>query len=171
MAITKSVKWNGQRFTGYVALGTGVADDESFPPATEALVFMIVAVNANWKCIIAYFLVHALGGKEKANLVTTALSKLHAIGVRILSEPCDGPQGNVAMLRELGVKIGALHVDPTFTHPASGQKCVGVLDVVHMIKFLHNCLTSYQRICSPDSKQISWKYIEEQHNLQEGEGL
>ncbi len=69
VSIKKSVEWNGQKFTGYVDLG-GV-DDDTLPPATGALAFMDVAVNANWKCTIGYFFVHGLGD----HLVCRASSK------------------------------------------------------------------------------------------------
>ncbi len=168
--IKKSVEWNGKRYVGYVDLGIGT-DDDSSPPATEALVFMVVAVNSNWKCTIGYFLVNGLPGKEKANLVATALTKLHAIGIDILSLTCDGPNPNFTMLCKLGAKIGNKDVDPTFMHPTSGQKCVAFLDVVHMMKLLWNSLASYQHFVGPDGRKISWRYIDELHKLQEEEGL
>jgi len=43
MAIRKQIEWDGKQFMGYVDIGTGVQDD-TLPPATEAPVFMVVAL-------------------------------------------------------------------------------------------------------------------------------
>ena len=67
MAIRKHVEWDGKRFRGFVDLGTGI-DDDSAPEATDALVFMAVAVNSCWKVPCGYFLANGLSGNEKANL-------------------------------------------------------------------------------------------------------
>ena len=48
MSIRKHVEWDGKRFRGFVDLGTNIHDD-SLPEATDALVFMAVSVNWNWK--------------------------------------------------------------------------------------------------------------------------
>ena len=45
MSIKKHLEWDGQRFRGYVDVGTEIVDD-SLPLATEALVMMVVAMNA-----------------------------------------------------------------------------------------------------------------------------
>ncbi len=54
MSIRKHVEWDGKQFRGYVDLGTGINDD-SLPEATDALVFMAVAVNGSWKVPCGYF--------------------------------------------------------------------------------------------------------------------
>ena len=43
-------------------------DDDSLPEASDALVFMVVSLNSNWKVPCGYFLVNVLTGEEKANL-------------------------------------------------------------------------------------------------------
>jgi len=46
----------------------GKLDYDGLPRAKEALVFMLVAINSNWKIPVAYFLVNGLNSQEKANL-------------------------------------------------------------------------------------------------------
>ena len=70
MAIRKHVDWDGEKFRGYVDIGTGVVDD-SLPEAKDALVFMVVCINGSWKVPCGYFLIDALTNAEKANLVTS----------------------------------------------------------------------------------------------------
>ena len=43
-------------------------DDDSLPEASDALMFMVVSLNSNWKVPCGSFLVNVLTGEEKANL-------------------------------------------------------------------------------------------------------
>lgn len=54
MSIKKQIEWNGKEHTGFVDLGTNVQDD-SLPAATDALVFLLVPLNGNWKIPVAYY--------------------------------------------------------------------------------------------------------------------
>ena len=74
----------------FVYLGTKI-DDDSLLEATEALVFIAVSVNSNWKVPCGYFLANGLAGEEKANLTKYCLTKPHEVGVNVLSFTCDGP--------------------------------------------------------------------------------
>lgn len=53
MSIRKQVEWTGTKFTGYVDIGTTI-DSDSLSEAREALVFMLVAINALWKIPVGY---------------------------------------------------------------------------------------------------------------------
>ena len=66
MSIRKHVQWDGKKYLGFVDLGTNV-DDDSLPEATEALAFMAVSVNSNWKVPRGYFLV--MVSQEKRKLI------------------------------------------------------------------------------------------------------
>lgn len=55
-------------------------DNDSLPVAKEALTFMVVALNEQWKMPIGYFLIDGLSALERRNLTEQCLSKLHAIG-------------------------------------------------------------------------------------------
>lgn len=48
MSIKKQIEWNGKENVGFVDLGTNEEDD-SLPAATNALVFLLVLLNGNWK--------------------------------------------------------------------------------------------------------------------------
>ena len=97
MAIRKQIEWNGEKFVGYVDIGTDI-DDDSAPVATEALVFMVVALNDNWKIPVAYFMIDGMNGVERANLVKQCLLKLHDFGVSVKTLTCDGPSCNFSMM-------------------------------------------------------------------------
>ena len=85
MSIRKHIEWDGKPYRGFVDLGTGIADDDSLSEATDALVFMAVAVNSSWKVPCGYFLVAGMTGEEKANLTKECIAKLHEVGVKVVS--------------------------------------------------------------------------------------
>ncbi|KAJ3591522.1 hypothetical protein NHX12_016280 [Muraenolepis orangiensis] len=60
------------RFHGYVDLGCGIVDD-SLPPAEDALVLMVVAIDDSWKIPVAYFLIDGLTGEERSNIIKECL--------------------------------------------------------------------------------------------------
>lgn len=61
MSIRKQISYNANldRKMGYVDLG-GIANADSIGLATEALVFMIVSLNGNFKCPTAYFFINKM---------------------------------------------------------------------------------------------------------------
>ena len=117
ISIKKYFEWNGNGFKGFVDLGTSVKGD-SLPAASNALVFMVVSVNSNWKVPCGYIILDGMTGKEKASLVTTCLEKLHDVGVEIISFTCDDPSVNHAMLKELGAKLSLDELITHLKHPS-----------------------------------------------------
>ena len=136
MSIRKHVQWDGKKYRGFVDLGTDI-DDDSLPEATEALVFMAVSLNSNWKVPCGYFLVNGLTGEEKANLTKDCLTKLHEVGVKVVSFTCDGPTTHQAMLKLLGARLSADNLQAYFPHPCDNNEKIYVfLDACHMIKLV-----------------------------------
>ena len=171
MSIKKHVEWNGKEFNGFVDIGTGVKDD-SLPAASNALVFMVVSVNSNWKAPCGYFFIDGMKGKEKASLVTTCLEKLHDAGVEVISLTCDGPSPHYAMLKELGANLSLQQLIPYFQHPSDPSKYIYVfLDVCHMLKLVRNNWAILGVIYDGDGKEIKWEYLVKLHELQESEGV
>ena len=171
MSIRKHVQWDGKKYRGFVDLGTDI-DDDSLPEATEALVFMAVSVNSNWKVPCGYFLVNGLTGEEKANLTKDCLTKLHEVGVKVVSFACDGPTTHQAMLKLLGARLSADNMQAYFPHPCDNNEKIYVfLDACHMIKLVRNTISDWKVMKDSDGNTIDWKFIEELHKLQEMEGL
>jgi hypothetical protein len=50
-------------YVGFVDLGTEAIHDDNALEATNALVFMAVALNGSWKIPLGYFLVTSISGK------------------------------------------------------------------------------------------------------------
>ena len=73
MAIRRQKIWTGKRYEGLVDMGLG--NDDTNQMATQAYVFMLVAINDSWKLPLAYFFIDALKADMKANLIKIALEK------------------------------------------------------------------------------------------------
>ena len=171
MAIRKHVEWDGKRYHGYVDLGTGI-DDDSLPEATDALVFMAVCVNAGWKVPCGYFLVNGLTGREKANLTKECITKLHEVGVKVVSFTCDGPSSHQSMLKILGAQLSPDNLQAYFQHPCDPNAKIYIfLDACHMIKLVRNTLSDWKVLQDRDGKAVDWQYLTKLHALQQQEGL
>ncbi|CAB4041035.1 THAP domain-containing 9, partial, partial [Paramuricea clavata] len=171
MSIRKHVEWDGKQFRGYVDLGTGINDD-SLPEATDALVFMAVSVNSGWKVPCGYFLVNGLTGEQKANLTKECITKLHEVGVKVVSLTCDGPTSHQAMLKLLGAQLSPDGLQAFFQHPCDPKaKIYILLDACHMIKLVRNTMSDWGILKDKDGKVIRWQFLVQLQELQESEGL
>jgi hypothetical protein len=100
VAIRQQTEWDGKQYHGYIDMGTGLYN-VAMPLATEALTFMLVAVNDSFNVPVGYFLIDGLGGIERANLVNQCLSKLHDVGGIVASLTFDGAAQNLSMVTDL----------------------------------------------------------------------
>ena len=173
MAIRKHVQWDGTRYRGYVDTGSGDDGAEASAIASEAIVYMLVALDDSWKVPCGYFLIDRLSGLERANILKMFLNKLHDVGVTVAAVVCDSPPSNVKMLKELGVNLESpATMTSTFSHPAGiGGRVAVILDACHMLKLIRNYLASGAEIKDQSGGIIKWSYIAELHKLQAAEGL
>ena len=170
VALRQQVDFNGIDYSGFIDMGTQM-DDDSLPLAKEALVFMVTSVNSNWKMPIGYFLIAGLNGEERKNLLLSCLSKLHEIGVQIVSVTHDGQAANQSMLKLLGVFVNEDgSICSSFPHPETKMPVVVFLDPCHMLKLVRNTLGSKGCLWA-GSSTVKWDYISSLHKLQEAEGL
>lgn len=170
MAIRKKVEWSGQKYHGFVDMGTEL-DDDSLPEAKEALVFLLVAVNGRWKLPVAYYLIAGLSGSERASIVTNILDAVHVTGVHVVSLTFDGAHSNIAMANQLGANLQFPNLTNWFPHPSTGRQVFIVCDPCHMLKLVRNTLGDKKSFCDTNGGVIQWLFIERLYNLQVKEGL
>lgn len=173
MSIKKHVQLVGNKVVGYVDLGTELSDD-SLPEATNACVFMAVALNMRLKVPLGYFLIESLSGSERADLVKECLSRVASAGVEVVSLTFDGAASNFTMARCLGADLSyhSSMFSTSFEHPTEPSKKVFVmLDACHMIKLIRNCLGSVSHLIDLEGSNVKWCYIEALEALQRKEGL
>lgn len=88
--------------------------DDTTSVARDALVFMVMTLNINWKLPIAYFLIDGMSSRERASLVEQCLVHLKDVGVHCVSLTCDGPSCNSTMLEALGASMALSNLEPLF---------------------------------------------------------
>ena len=137
IAIRQHIEWDRESYHGFIDMGTEM-DSDCLSVAKEALTFMVVSLNDNWKIIIAYFLVEGLCGLEKRNLVNQCLEKLHAVGVKVVSLTCDGAGSNLSMMKSLGCSLDVHNLKTHFPHPVTNEPVYAFLDPSHMLKLVRN---------------------------------
>lgn len=163
MSIRCRIEWDGQKIHGYVDMGTGL-DGDHLAEAKEALVFLITAINSNFKVPVEFFLVDGVTGIQRANLVNQCLELVHSAKVKVVALTFDGCAANMSMAGHLGCCFQDCKV--TFDHPVTHEPVVALLDPCHMIKLIRNCFENYSTLVDADGNKIEWKYLVQLNNLQ-----
>lgn len=103
MYIKKGKVWDqkNQKFVGFVDFGNA-KHTSSDKEATQALFFMLVALNGKWKLPIAYFLIETITAKNQGELIKTALLLTDEKGIRVRNITFDGAATNLSTARYLG---------------------------------------------------------------------
>lgn len=150
MAIRQQVEWDGNKYHGFIDVGTDL-DDDTLPVATEALTFLAVAIDDHWNMPVGYFLIDGLSALERSNLVEKCLCKLHAIGLYVVSLTIDGAASNMAMAKHLGCELDPNHMKSCFSHPRTEKPIFVFLDPCHTLKLVRNSFWRYKGIFLDDS--------------------
>lgn len=174
MSIRRQIEWTGQKFTGYVDIGTGLNAD-TLPEAREALVFLLVCLNGSWKVPVGYFLLDGLAANEKAGLVKRCLEFVQESGVTVTSVTFDGAPVNFKMVESLGANFNdPKNLKTSFPHPVTGSEVFIYLDPCHMLKLVRNCFgvqSANHVIQNQEGNLVSWSFIERLVEKQGTEGL
>ncbi|KAL3243811.1 hypothetical protein MRX96_019672 [Rhipicephalus microplus] len=173
MSIKKHVQLVGNKVFGYVDLGMEMPDD-SLPEATNACVFMLVALNMRLKVPLGYFFIDSLSGSERAQLTKECISRVTSAGVIAASLTFDGAASNFSMASFLGADLRCR--SPGFNTSFQcledcPSKVFVILDACHMIKLVRNCLGSVNHLTDIQGRKVKWSYIEALEALQQKEGL
>jgi len=127
MCIKRKLDWDSKRYTGFVDLGTDV-DTNELSEAQYALTFLVTCLNVHYKIPIAYYLIHALTGEERANLLKQCLFVLHEANIYITSFTVDGAASNITMLNKMSANLGIKNLIPYIIHPIIKSKVFIILD-------------------------------------------
>ncbi|KAF0715996.1 THAP domain-containing protein 1-like isoform X5, partial [Aphis craccivora] len=172
MAIKKQLIWESStgKFLGNIEFGDGSENSEL---ATEALVFLVVSLTKRFKCPIAYFFVNKINSSVLSTLITSAISKLYDIGIRIWSVTCDGASSNVQCFKKLGCNFNANENDFNCKFTVGGKlECNAMFDACHMLKLVRNSLADKKLFKHSDHDGIvQWKFIVALNNFQNDIGL
>lgn len=165
MSIREAIHFNGQRLQGYINYGHKIQDSDAMPKATEALVFIVVALNSHWKIPVGYFLIHGLTAEEKANLLKTCLINIHETGAIVKTLTFDGAASNISMAKHLGADL--TNQISWFPHPSTKKEITSFLDPAHMLKLVRNTIGDWSILYDAEDNPIEWKYFKNLVTLQE----
>ena len=188
MHIKQHLEWDhhSKKWLGFADIQTSKNQSKGKKPlANEALNYMIVAVNDSWKMNMGHFFIRGLDGDQRADILTSCLTKLHETGVTVTSVTCDGLSSNLTMATHMGANFkydlddmtnptdleDNSWPDTTIPHPVTGEPIFFLCDAVHMLKLLRNTLGSSKILFDKDGNEIKWQYIVELHKIQQQEGL
>lgn len=135
------------------------------PKATEALVFIVVALNYHWKIPVGYFLIHELTAEEKANLLKTCLININETGAIVKTLTFDGVASNISMAKHLGADL--TNQISWFPHPSTQEEITIFLDPAHMLKLVSNTIGDWGILYDAEDNPIEWKYFKNLVTLQE----
>lgn len=169
MSIRQQVVWDPaqSKYSGYVNYAGMV--EENNDVATEVLVVMLVALQKNFKCPLAYFFVNKISGYVQATVIKTIVTQLHNIGIKIWSITCDGARSNISCFKILGCNFNKEDGN-RFYHTPSKTHIFVMFDACHMLKLARNLLAQNNNISSPYGL-IQFKYIVNLNEIQQDLGL
>lgn len=172
MAIRQHLEYDGNKYYGQVNLGNGMNND-CLDIAKECFVFMVVAVNEDWKIPIGYFLTSSLNSSQKCELLKHALSLLKETGINIISLTFDGCSSNITMAKLLGCNFNISTLDTTFVAQSTNNNNTEVavfFDPAHMIKLVRNAFGEKKIFMDGDNQIVDFSFIQKLCVLQETEG-
>jgi len=79
--------------------------------ASEAMIFMLVAVNDHFRLPVEYFLITTLNSSQRAEMVRQCLSLTHETGAVVVSLTCDGLAANISTIEMLGGALAAQQLE------------------------------------------------------------
>lgn len=136
MYIKEDIHYNCIRLQGYINYGIKTDDVDGLPKAMEALVFMLVPINSQWKIPVDYFLTNGLNTNEKANLVNTVLFFVYDTGVTVKTLTFDGAATNILMTACQGANLTMPNINSYFTHPETKRNVHIFLDPANYVEIL-----------------------------------
>ncbi|KAL0985636.1 hypothetical protein UPYG_G00159760 [Umbra pygmaea] len=92
-------------------------------------------------------------------LLSHALEKLHARGIRVVCVTMDEHASNVSMCNQLGCELKGDPREPlqtSFSNPVTGEKVFVMMDACHMLKLARNMLLAYSPTATTTG-QINWR--------------
>lgn len=168
------VEYDGSKYYGYVDFGfddNSMVDLNSMVLAKEALVFLLICLNQNWKIPIAYYFINGISAEQKKNLLLRCISAVHEYNIKVVAVTFDGLSTNFTMARLLGANFNLNSLQIWFYLPNTLDKIFIFLDASHLLKIIQNVLGEKRTMTDANNNIILWEYIKELHKLQEKEGL
>lgn len=121
-----------------------MVEEDILEKAREALVLVVVALNANWKipCCLLHSFIH---------IVCNGLKFVHQANIIVTSITFDGAASSISMPNFLRTNLNNSLSQTFFLHKVIGEKFYIFLDACHMVKLIK---TSF---ATKKSRKLLWE--------------
>lgn len=174
MSIRKHVQRcsSTKQYLGSITYGkNGDEDEGELPLANNAIVFMLSALNIQFKAPIAYHFITSINSDQRVELVSKLLFELSKLNIHVRNLTFDGYASNTVMCEKLGAKLFGDFPTPFFKSPYNGDNVYIIYDPSHMEKLVRNCLGDYKILYDGDNNKIEWKYFVLLEKISSGNNL
>ncbi|KAL4136305.1 hypothetical protein QTP88_007853 [Uroleucon formosanum] len=171
MAIRKQIVWDkkNSKYVGFSDYGNELDLEGTNTPATEVLVFMLVSLNGKWKVPVGYVFQNKISASTQAELINSALTISHNVGLKVWGVTCDGAFTNFSSMKILGCSFDNIDnyddLKCWFDHPVTTEKVFFIPDPCHMVKLARNTLGNNKTLISNDGA-VKWSYIDQLFEVQ-----
>lgn len=124
-----------QKFSGFVTYGRR---DGELPIASQAIVFMVNALDRKLSLPVCYHFINELNAEKKANLIKSVIAFVTQTNANILNITCDGLITSFTAFELLGASLKSTNLQPSFRNPVNDTKINIMFDACHMLKLVRN---------------------------------
>lgn len=113
------------------------------------------------------FFQNKINATFQSELIKSALTLTHKVGIRVWAITCDGACTNFSSMKMLGCEFGNSYesIKNWFNHPISNALVYFIPDPCHMLKLARNTLRNHKVLLS-NKGVVAWEYIDRLYNLQ-----
>lgn len=122
VSIRRHIQWvhAQKQYSGIVTYGR--RDDDEYPVANNAILFLINLIETGQSLILGYFLIKNLDSIEKSNLLKETIAKINSTGAWLMCIAFDGLRTNFSTCEELGASFDLQNLRPFIHNQKKIQK-------------------------------------------------
>lgn len=159
VTIRKHFQWVDGKIIGFEYI-PGM-DRSKADVASETLVFMLTAINDNFRLPIAYYFVtKKINATTKMNLLYSVLDALIDCGVEVKTITFDGLKTNPAMCRLMGANLDVFAETFNSSIKYRDKEICILYDFSQVEKLARNNLSLKKCFYDADNNPIKWEYFE-----------
>lgn len=157
MSIKKHIRFTDRGLIGYENyIDINPAEAK---PASNAIVYMVSAINDNFQLPIAHYFITTLDADQKVMGLRKVATAIIETGAILTSVTFDGLNTNPCMCNKLGANLDVHSKDFKPYMDINGHRIFIMYDPSHMQKLVRNILAEKQILYDADGHAIKWDYI------------
>lgn len=154
---------------GFVKVGFDVGLKEEL--ASEALMFLVTAINDHFKLPVSYHFTAGLTAANKKFITTQVLMALYNRKITVAAITFDGTQTNLKCVELMGAELKKHNMRTTIPHPSGVGIVCTIMDAVHMLKLVRNTFAAKGVLYDDKNREIKFEYLVALDKYQEQKGV